>query len=99
LTALTELADGVWILNTGPIYWRIVVDYTSLGREKVFESAIVDLPWLVNGDSVAEERDTAYGKFLNQFENIRVRWGGQFESLTEDIILSAADYQKHLLQV
>ena len=48
LTDLTELADGVWILRTGPIHWKIVVDYTSLGREKVFESAIVDLPWFVN---------------------------------------------------
>ena len=98
LTELTELADGVWILHTGPIHWKIVVDYTSLGREKVFESAIVDLPWFVNGDSVAEERDTAYVKFLNQFEKIQVRWN-DYEPITEDIISSAANYQKSLLQV
>lgn len=97
---LTELADGVWILHTGPIHWKIVVDYTSLGREKVFESAIVDLPWFVNdGDSVAEERDTAHVKFLNQFETIQVRWASHYEQITEDIISSAANYQKHLLQV
>jgi hypothetical protein len=99
LIELTELADGVWILRTGPINWKIVVDYTTPGREKVFESAIVDLPWLINGDSVAEKRDTAYAKFLNQFENIQVRWGNHYEQLTENIISSAADYQKHLLQV
>jgi hypothetical protein len=98
LTALTELADGVWILRTGPIHWKIVVDYTSLGREKVFESAIVDLPWFVNGDSVAEERDTAHVEFLNQFETIQVRWN-DYEQITEDIISSAANYQKSLLQV
>jgi hypothetical protein len=78
---LTELTDGVWILHTGPVRWKIVVDYTTLGREKVFESAIMDLPWLVNGNSMAEERDTVYAKFLNQFENIQVRWGGYYERL------------------
>jgi hypothetical protein len=79
-------------LHTGPIRWKIVVDYTTLGRGKVFESAIMDLPWLVNGDSRTEERDTAYAKFLNQFENIQVRWGNHYGQLTEDIISSAADY-------
>lgn len=72
---LTELTDGVWILHTGPVRWKIVVDYTTLGRENIFESAIMDLPWLVSGNSMAEERDTVYAKFLNQFENIQVRWG------------------------
>jgi hypothetical protein len=96
---LTQLTDGVWILHTGPIHWKLVVDYTTLDREKAFESAIVDLPWLANGDSTAEERGTAYAKFLNQFENIRVRWGYHYEWCTEEIISSAADYQKHLLQV
>ena len=54
----------------------------------------MDLPWLVNGDSRTEERDTAYAKFLNQFENIQVRWGNHHEPLTEDIISSAADYHE-----
>jgi hypothetical protein len=53
----------------------------------------MDLPWLVNGDSRTEQRDTAYAKFLNQFENIQVRWGNHYEQLMEDIISSAADYQ------
>ena len=81
-------------MHTGPIRWKIVVDYTNLGRGKVFESAIMDLPWLVNGDSRTEERGTAYAKFLNQFENIQVRWGNHHEPLTEDIISSAADYHE-----
>jgi hypothetical protein len=99
LTVLTELTDGVCILHTRPIHWKIVVGYTTLGREHIFESAIMDLPWLVNGDSMAEERDTAYAKFLNQFENIRVRWGHHYEQLTEDIISSTADYQKQLCKL
>jgi len=58
----------------------------------------VDLPRLVNCDSVADERESASTKFLNQFENIRVRWD-YYEQWTEDIISWAADYQRHLPQV
>ena len=46
---LAELANGVWIFYTGPIHRKIVIDYITLDGEKVFESAIVDLSWLIKG--------------------------------------------------
>lgn len=63
-TGLTDVADGVWIWHTDPVYWKIVTDYTLLGREEVFEHAIVDLPCFKNSDSVGQELHMSYVGFL-----------------------------------
>jgi hypothetical protein len=96
LAELTDLDDGVWIVNTHPIRWKIVVDYTTLGREKVLEFGIVDLPQLVNYEPLAD-RNSAYTDFLKQFQTVKVRWN-YFEKFTNHIISWAAEYQQHLLE-
>jgi hypothetical protein len=97
-TGITNVADGTWIKRGGPIHWKIVIDYTTLGRENVFEYAIVDLPWFINGDSVGQELHQSYLGFLTQFETVALRWGNYYEEFTEDIISCAAVYQKTLIQ-
>ncbi|KAF2184851.1 hypothetical protein K469DRAFT_750705 [Zopfia rhizophila CBS 207.26] len=85
-----QVADGVWILHTdGDVFFELNIDFTQLGLEVIADHAIMDLSYFKDDDLGIRNM-----KFLKQFDTITTRWGGQFETLSEDTIRRAADYQK-----